>query len=283
MATKSYLLAPNFTFEPDGPIRIGRVIADPFRPTKPLFKPDKTPTTVTHIDFDNSFSRGSNFSIQSSIWAQFLQIADANLSGGASRETLTQYTMDSLETIRLKEDPTDAEATELVKEPLVREASKAGLDGKAPVYMITGIKVAKGFRLSSQVGRSIEAGIGAALPVAEGAGVSVGSQVDYAQGSNAENISRSGSDIVFAYQLHVIATKGFWHRKTSVDLYAPSAAFLHSTEKENKGEDGEDFAAALASKQDLVDVAEENEYDSVKVIDINDNGEHCVCFVFSEL
>ncbi|KAL7950668.1 hypothetical protein V8C42DRAFT_307201 [Trichoderma barbatum] len=47
MALETYILAPNFAFGPDGPIRIGNIIADPFYPTKFLSRPANFPPTPT--------------------------------------------------------------------------------------------------------------------------------------------------------------------------------------------------------------------------------------------
>ncbi|TFB05984.1 hypothetical protein CCMA1212_001831 [Trichoderma ghanense] len=151
MGLKTYLLAPNFTFEPDGPIRIGNIIADPFYPLKPLSTPAVPPLTATHTDFDCHFSRDSAKSFQGSVWAKFLQNANGNLGRKVGKDVLLEYTIESLETIRMKEDPSDDEAMKRVREPKVEAAVKAGLSGAAPVFMITGLKVAKGFLMNKKV------------------------------------------------------------------------------------------------------------------------------------
>lgn len=47
-------------------------------------------------------------------------------------------------------------------------------------------------------------------------------------GDEMETSSRYGNDIIFAYQLHVIAVKVRRTRTTNVNVYAPKAAFLHN-------------------------------------------------------
>lgn len=277
MALKTYLLAPNFTFEPDGPIRIGRIIADPFRPTKSLSIPQTEPHTAVHTDFDSSYSRENSHSLHGSIWAQFLQTASANVSAGVTKDVLTQYTMDSLETVRIKEDPTDKEAAELIKHPEVQAAINAGILGSAPVYMITGIKIAKGFRLTTQVARTREAHVGASAPITEEVGL--GAEVGISRRAAAGDTSRSGSDIIFAYQLHIIAQKRWWHKKVSADVYAPSSAFLSEDDHEAREEEA---AVNNVTSEQLMNAAEENEDDSVKAVEAVEGEETCICISFQE-
>lgn len=278
MALKTYLLAPNFTFEPDGPIRIGRIIANPFHPTKPIHIPSEKPLTATHTDFDNSFSREKNSSTHASIWAQFLQTTSLNVGAGVSADALTQYTMDSMETIRLKEDPTDKEASELVKDPAIQAAINAGITGTAPVFMITGIKVAKGFRLHAQIAKTRNANVDVSTVITEEIGV--GTRLGTSRVTSTEESSRSGSDIIFAYQLHIITRKGWWSRKkVSADIYAPSAAFLN---KDSDGVKEEEVEVGGVTQEELAAVAEENEDDSLKVLNARDGEEDCVCIAFRE-
>ncbi|KAF2873106.1 hypothetical protein BDV95DRAFT_605672 [Massariosphaeria phaeospora] len=276
MALKTYLLAPNFTLEPDGPIRIGRVIIDPFRPTKPLHIPTSEPAIATHVDFDSSHSRNTSHSLHGSVFAQFLQVASANVGAGVSKDVLTQYTMDSLETQRIKEDPTDFDAAELVKHPPVQAAINSGVLGSAPVYMITGIKIAKGFGLSTQVVRTREVQSGGSGTVT--GDIAVGADVGASRTKGAEDAFRSGSDIIFAYQLHAIAYKKWWRKKLTVVVYAPSSAFLS-----DDAEAVEDEAAVGDVTPDhVLAIAEENEDDSVKAVDGLDGDSKCVCIAFKD-
>lgn len=279
MALKTYLLAPNFTFEPDGPIRIGNIIADPFYPAKPLSTPTQLPLTTTHIDSDCSFSKDDNKSLRGSIWAQFLQNVNGNISHRVSKDTLFEYAIDSLETIRIKEDPSDEEVTERVKEPRVQAAIKAGLSGAAPVYMITGLKVAKGFRLNKQVTTSTrKTSISLGIPIT--GGVRVGADVSDSHSESTSESFQSGSSIIFAYQLHVIARKRWWQKNVGVDIYASKSAFLN-TDVEEEEEEG--MMARECEISHLLGVAEENEYSPVTTLEARDGEETCSCIAFQEL
>jgi hypothetical protein len=276
MAMKTYLLAPNFTFEPDGPIRIGTVIADPFRPTKPLHIPTTAPPTVTHTDFDAAYTREKNQAHHSNIWAQFLQTASANVGAGTSKDVQTQYTMDTLETIRIKNDPTNKEAAELVRHPDIQPTVNAGLIGFAPVYMITGIKIAKGFSLTTRTARTREAQLGASAPITES--INAGAELGGSRTVAAEDTARSASDIIFAYQLHVIAQKRWWRSHLTTDVYAPRSAFLG---EEGRQQEKEEVAARSVTVEQLMAAADENENHSVKGQTVSEGKDSVICVWFN--
>ncbi|KAF7550734.1 hypothetical protein G7Z17_g5514 [Cylindrodendrum hubeiense] len=277
MALKTYLLAPNFTLEPQGPIRIGNIIADPYYPTKPLSTPLNPPVTATHTDFECSFSRDSKKSLQGSVWAEFFRFATPKTSGKVGRATLLEYTMDSLETIRIKEDPSDEEASELVKDPKVQAAIKAGISGTTLVYMITGLKVARGFRLDKSVTSTRGGGIKTDIAIISEVGVGTDISISHSKGTS-ESL-RSGNDIIFAYQLHMIASKRWWHKRVEIDVYTPKTAFLNHEEPVGKEDE---MTAKLTTHLHLLEVADENEYDSVKVVEALDGDEACFCVEFDE-
>lgn len=279
MALRTYLLAPNFTFELDGPICIGNIIADPFYPMKLLSKPLNAPPTTTHTDFDCSFSQNNNKSLQGNVWMQFLQNINGNFTRRVSRDVSSEYTMDSLETIRVKEEPSDEEVMKRIREPRVQATMKAGLRGAAPVYMITGLKIAHGFRLNKMITKCTQkAGINLGLPAA--AGVSVGADVSVSHSNDMTKSFRSGNSIIFAYQLHILARKSWWHKQIKVDVYAPRSAFLNtdvSLEKE------EEVSARCCQYSDLVEIASENEYPPLEVLKAFEGGIECNSIILKEI
>ncbi|PTB65484.1 hypothetical protein BBK36DRAFT_38350, partial [Trichoderma citrinoviride] len=224
----TYLLAPNFTSESDGPIRIGNIIADPFHPTKSLSTPINLPPTTTHTDFNCSISHATSTSLQGSVWAKFLENATGNISRKVSQDMSLEFTMDSLETIRLKQDPLDEEEViKRIMEPKVQGAIKAGLSGAATVYMITGLKVANGFCMNRRVTTSArKMSINMGFPVVAGVGIGADAGVLYSK-SRSESF-QSGESIIFAYQLHSIGRKSWWDRQIEVDVYAPKCAFMNA-------------------------------------------------------
>lgn len=270
-ALKTYILAPNFTFERDGPIRLGNIIADPFRPTKVLSTLSHEPLTAKHTDFECSFTREKSRSLRGGVWAQFLQTASASVGGGGERATTSEYTMDSLETVRLKQDPSDEEAAARSREPKVQAAIKSGLSGAAPVYIVTGLMIAKAFRFSRSVTSTRSGNVGAGVPVT--AEVGVGMDVDASTSTTVGDSMRSGSDIIFAYQLHTIASKGWWHKRVEAEVYAPKSAFLNNDQRVVE----EEIGVQASTCEELLEVARENEEDSIQTLDAKNGDEPCIC------
>jgi len=267
---KTYLLMPNFTTHRDGTIQLGNLIADPFRPSKPLSLPSAPVETSSHEDTAFSLSYSATKSHEAGVWAQFLQTASMNLTGEINASNLEVYTVDTLETLTMKQDPTDEQAGELSRNPRVSSAMK-GAFGDRPVFMITGIKIAKGFRRTNLKSATKQGEVSGEVPVVEG--VSLGGKFAISHGDSRIGSATSTSDIVFAYQLHVIAKKGWIHKMISADVYAPKAALLERSKPEITDEQ---FNAPRASVNTLMEVAKENE-DTLTVHEVMDMDERCIC------
>lgn len=275
MALKTYILPPNLTTHPGDAIRIGTIIVDPFRPLKPLSETKEPLKTVTHTELETELSDSSKRGFSSSLWAQFLEIANAKLSARVGRDIRTTYAVTSLDTISLAQDPSDEYAASRAQEPNVRAAMNSGLLGRQPVYMITGIKIAKGLRWSREQVLSTSGEVGASIPITQG--VTAGAEIGAERETEHHYSSKTEQDIVFAYQLHVIADKGWRNPKIVADQYVPKGGLL------GKKEDIEtdDIDALPATLDDLSFIAEENE-DEINSIEVYEGGEKCLCFRLSE-
>jgi hypothetical protein len=219
-SVKTYLLAPNFTFLPDGPIAIGNIIADPLRPQRVLtsLDPNKPkPAIETVVDTNYANSRDGGRGVEVGVWAQFLQTIGVNLGAQYDKGVITDHKMDSIETCYLKFVPGDEEISERVKAPRVRGAIKSGIFGSQPLYMISGAKVAEGFSTSKEVAASQKGNIGGPVPVS--AEVSLGADIKVSTRNTEGEAFHAEGDRVFAHQLMKIAEKG-WKKKTvTIDDY----------------------------------------------------------------
>jgi hypothetical protein len=277
---KTYLLAPNFTFRPDGPIALGNIIADPFKPKRALSTLDPlkpSPAIETILDYDYIINREKGQNSHLGVWLRFLETLRAGLQAKHGHEVLTQYKMDSIETSYFKSDPTEEEIAERVKTPRVRTAMRSGIFGSRPVYMITGIKVAKGFVALEKHTSADIANVEASATVSPN--VSVGADV----GGSAWNAElegfRSGGDRIFAYQLAIIKEKGRKEKTVIFKEYEPKAAFLSydrlEQEEEELGVDASDVTAT-----DLLEDAGEL---SLETMEVRDRDGTCVCISFRDI
>ena len=124
---------------------------------------------------------------------------------------MTKYTMSGgVETLYF--EPTDEEVTARVEaNGRIRAVMSSGLFGHTPVYMITGLKIAKGFALEQSASTSARAQVGGSAPVdPTGTTASIGAEVGGERGRGEESAFRMGKepDMIFAYQCHCITRKG---------------------------------------------------------------------------
>ncbi len=110
---------------------------------------------------------------------------------------------------------------------------QAGVFGRRPVYLITGVKIARGLVVAGEVVRVKGGGVEASAPGLAGMlGVSVGARAA-AEGTRVVGSSFHGGeeDVVFAYQLHVIRERGrSGEKRIEADVFESDAALLHSGE-----------------------------------------------------
>lgn len=268
----TYALAPNFTYHPDTSICMGDIVEYPDDPTKPLSSvpPANLKPITRHLDYDFEASSQNTHSLHGSIWATFLQQASAKIGGGTSDELFNKYTALRLETIYFTKQPTDEEAAVRVREKAVKTAVNAGLLRKKPVFMITGLKVARGFQVSSSISSTANAQGEFKAPITSDTGM--GADADYSRGKKQEQKHRSKQDIIFAYQLHAITHKGWSQKDVDITVHKPEAAFLNDDQKTNM----EDLVSVeLATESILHDFDAELK---MEVIDRDDGA----CIVFQE-
>ncbi|KXX82244.1 hypothetical protein MMYC01_200420 [Madurella mycetomatis] len=251
----TYFLAPNWTFRPDGPIALGNIIANPLKPHIVLTTPDPTrplPATTTVSESDWKLVDESGRALSLSLWANFLESIQLKFGALHGKKLRTEYSIDKLETTYFRDGVTSELVMERVKDPVIKELMKPESILSKPVFMITGIKIARGFRLSSENdskhGGRLGAGVPAAVPV------SVGGEGTF-DVDKAQNYSFNSDAVVFAYQLLKIAPKG-WAGRRGVHgtEYQSAGAFLG----DEGGDDG--------------DVELEVEFSYFQTADLNDLG-----------
>ncbi|CZR67282.1 uncharacterized protein PAC_17181 [Phialocephala subalpina] len=252
----TYMLAPNWTFRPSGPIALENIVVDPFKPHRRL-----------HL--------GKSRNLSLSLWAQFLQNIGVNVGTDHDSSTSTDYTMKSLETVYFIDEPSIEVVNEIVKDPKVHKLMRLEKTLSRPVYMVTGIKIAKGFELSversSRHGGNVEASAPVVAQVSVGAGI--GGSVETSRSDGFQ----STSDIVFAHQLLKVVPKGWGEKSFKVKEYQSKATFL------DDGVADEDVAIevewSFATGADLAEAGKGRLVTETKVID---GKEEYVCVSFKE-
>ncbi|KAL7961307.1 hypothetical protein V8C34DRAFT_274370 [Trichoderma compactum] len=165
----TYHSAPNFSIPPpdtNGPLQLGTLLADPSDPI-PLNPVDRIPVQDDEIfrsqlvGFRTTTKRRSNGEL--GIFAKLLGLdgvgCTLSISGARSKEELlsvarldTEFFIPSLEYIKLA-----------IETPAVRAFRKASRD-RLPLFLVTGIKIARGASASVQRGRAFGGGVEAGMP-----------------------------------------------------------------------------------------------------------------------
>jgi len=253
----TYLLAPNFHFKPGtGPIALGNIIADPLRPHRALTTINMGtlkaiyPPIETMTDYDRSMTRGTSSDLSTAVWAKFVQTVSAKVSGEHGTSAHTNYTMDALETAYFVTDPPLEEIEARLKVPRVQAVIKAGsIPGlRQPVYMVTGLMIAKGFAAMQRRGkhRAGEVEVSGNVPPPA---VNVGLGANLAKSASTEESDtwKAGEDIVFAYQLLKIEVKGWKGTKIEYDELRHKAAYLSKDEEDDEEDDEDEITGQVTT------------------------------------
>ncbi|KAH0528172.1 hypothetical protein TsFJ059_003067 [Trichoderma semiorbis] len=234
----TYLLAPNWTYRPNGPIALGNIIVDPFRPQSAISKPTR-PLPETEIVTENNwiFETEKIRSVNVSIWTRLFNQLSIKLGPNRQRADTVKIVMRSLETTYFRDEPSMQDIQAIAKEPIVRQFLNAGGLLRSPVYMVTGLKVAKGFQLTHH--GSSGHGLSAEMTESVAPDMSVGGHANIEITKAASSAFEASDDIIFAYQLLIIKPKGWGPNVTfKLDDYRHKAAMLvdSNTDEAEEGE-----------------------------------------------
>jgi hypothetical protein len=211
---KTYILAPNFDIPAEGPnaMTLGHIISDPTTPDIALnkstvapFPADVFPTSISKPGWTGTICqiRSKKFGI----WARFLESIGLGGEISSSRNTDSYFEFESLETKYF--NPTDDYVKESMKSEGVHRFIKAGRY-KKPVYMITGLKIARGASaLGSETSSHGGSGKFGFDGTATGIPVTVGPEVELSSAKTNAVSFTGATGFAFAIRLQEISyTKG---------------------------------------------------------------------------
>ncbi|KAH0539064.1 hypothetical protein FGG08_004362 [Glutinoglossum americanum] len=217
----TYLLAPNWTFRPRDPIALGNIVADPLRPQHALSKlAGALPKTDTATESNWRLATEKIRSFNVSIWTSLFQQLNFELGAKSQKMEKGKFVMNFLKTVYFTDDLSPGDIRERANE--IR-----------PAYMVTGLKIAKGFRLahydSSEHGFNAGGGGEVALEASIGGNANMGAKKSLSVGFESAN------DIIFAYQLMRIKPKG-WEQNLTFE----TEGFHHKEALLRDGDEEED-------------------------------------------
>ncbi|KUJ15790.1 uncharacterized protein LY89DRAFT_685729 [Mollisia scopiformis] len=218
---KTYFLAPNFHIlpPPTGPLLLGSIISSvskpehilnrqpnyvPIPPSSPSFTHHQAGFSSTH---SNSLSGSfGGFTALNAFLSSILSLrVDADLDGASSGSTI--YKCKDLETTYFY--PDDEYIAKNIEIKRVKDWM-TDTYWKKPVYMITGLKIARGMKAESKQGKSLKGKVEVGVDATMLTGVPVSGGPKVGGGVEAKNgVSWDGSDdFIFAYRVVRIKLKG---------------------------------------------------------------------------
>ncbi|KAF5574532.1 hypothetical protein FPCIR_13544 [Fusarium pseudocircinatum] len=209
---KSWFLAPDFTFTPDGPLQLGAVIPHPSRPTQTLASPRTDaialPEVQTLIEANHSHSNDVTRTAGVNLFAKFVELASASIGYETSRRNALTYGTVDHEVRSLAAPFTKEFLQSIVNAEAVKEHIHSAVFGKRTVYFISGLRVAtSSFTVTKEKGVGHDTSLSGSgptgpVPVEVGGGISAGKE------SSKTDSYETAPGIVFAYRLHAIRVRG---------------------------------------------------------------------------
>ncbi|KAJ8120699.1 hypothetical protein ONZ43_g2659 [Nemania bipapillata] len=206
---KTYFLAPNFDYAPGGPLCLGRILTNPFDPgtgintDTPISFPATMPVNRTvKMDWKAETKRQKGVIV--GVWLEFLKFVGITfeLDVDGDFEEKSVYDIDALETESI--EPTKDYIQQTVLDQ--RVSSHIAESGyRKPIYMITGVKIARGATAYLEKRRvsGIQGRVGTDL-LSGGLPVTVGPNMGFRRDRRDLFAFDGGSDFVFAYRLREI-------------------------------------------------------------------------------
>jgi len=208
----TYLSAPNCDFAPNDIIALGSLITDPWKPQNRLNKASIIPIPTSDIktsfqeDWHTTSADGRKHKL--AIWTSFVQMitgVGGDISASVDTQRISDYRFDRLETSFFFPDV--EYIAKSLREPSVQRYIRASLL-KKPVYMISGVKIARGASLSRS--KASEQGVSSKIGVdgtALGIPVSLGPEINLLRKQEQTVSFGRSSDFVFAYRIVKIVSK----------------------------------------------------------------------------
>jgi hypothetical protein len=270
--TKFYLRSPDLEYNLKGPIQIGNIITDMMYPQDPISSLDPVPPIVTGAGYEKGKKEHEGHSsVKMNLVAKIYEVFGAQAEAKSSNSLRTVYEFDEIEAQYLERNLTKTEAKKLRD----NDAEVQGALRRGPVYVVTGVKIAKGLRYINKRTADKGASLGAQGRVSQR--VSVGGNLEgETGGEDIENYTVKG-DTILAYRLHIIKKEGFrWlgERDFEVKTLNPGqAGFMNRNEQSEEVE----VEVGEVTAQDVKYFAEDEEYGVVEETILEDEeGQWCL-------
>jgi hypothetical protein len=258
---RTYFLVPGNDYAPNELIQLGQIISDlklPYRRLSPPLQP--LPKVYNAWEKDYGAEKNKVLSGSIGIFAQALAVLDGGVGGDVagklSAEKLNRWKFEKLETEFI--EPDEAYVNESVRVKVVEDFLDKNKVLKKAVYMVTGVKIARGPQAMLTQAKHEVAGEGKLTldaTAATGVPVQGGPQLSLARKKEDLEWFGSSSDFVFAYRLRKIFVT--WSSRidskelTGGDLQGYGDNDIHDSDEEEQDEVIEYIQTARLDRCDL--------------------------------
>ncbi|KAI1431053.1 hypothetical protein GGR50DRAFT_111838 [Xylaria sp. CBS 124048] len=211
---KTWFLPPDFTFQPGGPIALGRIIPDPSRPTATLASlADHPRINLPEVKFmveDRSFSDEKNRSFGCGLFANILDTAGAGVGANVKSSRYKNRFFGAMaQEVRTYDGSFTPETLRAILElDEVKRYVYGGWFCRRSVYIISGLRIAhQRFTVMEEKGRIRSVALKASGPTCAAPFAEVGAGFSKSKRTEIASVYTTAPGIVFAYRLHVIRPK----------------------------------------------------------------------------
>lgn len=204
---KTWILVKGSEFNPGRSISLGQILIKPFEPSLPLL-PDG-PLRIPETSLERSHQTGVKTGSRTALGISFALWAEADLlpvSGnvGGKRETSQEeeWEFDRLDSEIMVPRLSDVQAA-LRRDEVVAQIRRSKFDYRKRLYMITGVRIARGARLSRKdsKARGGNTKIMVDLATVSAVPLKVGPDVDITRENEESYSFKEASDFVYAYRV----------------------------------------------------------------------------------
>jgi len=194
-------------FKPGGSISLGQILVKPFEPSTPLLLPRPLPIAEETIErtYQDSVQLAYTTSFNKSfgLWAELALLpVTAEVVPGMHKSKSESWHFDRLETEIMAPRLVDVK-TAMGQDEVVRELNRSKFNFKKRLYMVTGVRIARGARLlrrdSTGIGGEIKVGLD--LTAFTAAPISAGPKISVSRTKGTGHSFEEASDFVYAYRV----------------------------------------------------------------------------------
>jgi hypothetical protein len=261
---KTWILVKGCEYKPGGCISLGQILTKPFEPSIPLL-PDG-PITIPEIDIERSHQIGVKMGSRTSLGGSFQLWAEADLLP-VSGNTGGKVNISQDETWEFERLEGEITVPKLVnvkeamaKDEIVAQIRRNRFSFRKRLYMVTGVRVARGARLCQNNSKTVGANAKTLVDLTAVSAVplKVGPEVNVSTEKSHSYSFQGASDFVYAYRVCEV----YYGKDVYVKPYNKGET---SGVSEGASEESEDDSEEVEEERVLVEKIADSDYAGANV------------------